>query len=187
MTPADRNAEPHGYAARAAVRTAAHTIALTAGSSIITRPICPGAETTAQDVEPLAGASAVREIELAPRQAARRYIRDAREAGYTWHQIGQALGLKSGSARRQIGETIAEAAYDYTAGPADTETARRYGRTFVWTCTTCGKTVSDRGLCNGPADDEHGHAEHCTRLAATFAGRTGGRPVIEVIGHSPRR
>jgi len=29
--------------------------------------------------------------------------------------------------------------------------------------------ISDRGLCNGPAEDERGHTESCARLAATVA------------------
>ena len=29
--------------------------------------------------------------------------------------------------------------------------------------------ISDHGLCNGPAEDERGHAESCARLAAAAA------------------
>jgi hypothetical protein len=49
------------------------------------------------------------------------------------------------------------------------ETTWFYGRSFGWTCRSCDKAISDRGPCNGPADDEHGHARNCTRLAATIA------------------
>ena len=31
------------------------------------------------------------------------------------------------------------------------------------------RPISDRGLWNGPADDERGHADGCARLAATIA------------------
>ena len=44
-----------------------------------------------------------------------------------------------------------------------------YGPSFAWTCGSCDGLISDRGLCNGPADDERGHADGCTRLAATIA------------------
>ena len=169
MTPAHWKPAQPARAARTAVRAAVHAIALQAGSTMTTRPTYPGAQTTSRDVEPLAGASAARAIELAAQQAARGYIRDAREAGHTWHQVGQALSLNLGSDRLQIGDTVAEVAYDYAAGPPDTETARPYGRSFAWTCTSCDKTISDRGPGNSPADDEHGHAEHCRRLAAAVA------------------
>lgn len=42
-------------------------------------------------------------------------------------------------------------------------------RSFDWTCHACDQTISDRGLGNGPADDEHGHADMRPRLAATIA------------------
>jgi hypothetical protein len=65
--------------------------------------------------------------------------------------------------------TVAEAAYSYAAGRPDTDTALRYGRSFVWTCRSCEHAINDRGLCDGPADDEHGHADTCARLSATVA------------------
>jgi len=42
-------------------------------------------------------------------------------------------------------------------------------RSFGWTCRSCDKHISDRGLIQGPADDELGHAEDCPRLAASVA------------------
>lgn len=50
-----------------------------------------------------------------------------------------------------------------------TRAARRYGRSFTWTCQSCDKAISDRGLISGPADNEHGHAGNCPRLAAAIA------------------
>ena len=55
----------------------------------------------------------------APATATRGYIRDAREAGHTWQQIGTALDLTPGG---EAG-TAAEAAYSYAAGNPTTETA----------------------------------------------------------------
>ena len=124
---------------------------------------------TVRDVEPLAGMRASREVELGARSAARDYIRQAREAGHDWHQIGQTLGLTPGADLDQQGMTIAEAAYSYGAGCPDTDTALRYGRSFVWTCRSCDHAISDRGFCNGQADDEHGHADNCAGLSATVA------------------
>jgi hypothetical protein len=124
---------------------------------------------TGRDLEPLTGAHAARDIELASRHAARDYIRQAREAGHGWEQIGQALGLAPGADADQAGLTVAEAAYSYAAGSPRTDTALRYGRSFLWRCRSCDQAISDRGLIAGPADDELGHAEDCARLAAAVA------------------
>lgn len=156
-------------AARGQARRAAYVLARDHGAPIITRPAYPGAGRTTQDAAPLAGARAARELELGARDAARTYIRAAREAGHTWHQIGRALALTPGGDPDQAGDTLAEAAYTYAAGSPSTPAAIRYGRTFGWTCSACDQTITDRGLCSGPADDEHGHARTCSRLAATIA------------------
>jgi hypothetical protein len=156
-------------AARRAARRAAIDLARDEGAQVITRPAFRGAQTTIQDVEPLAGLRAAREVELGARYSTRNYIRDAREAGHTWQDIGTALDLTPGGEADLAGGTIAEAAYSYAAGSPDTETARRYGRSFSWTCGSCEGLISDHGLSNGPADDERGHADGCARLAATIA------------------
>jgi hypothetical protein len=125
-------------------------------------------EPTVQDVEPLAGARAARDLELAARGTARDYIRQTREAGHGWDQIGQALGLVQGRDAGQEGATPADAAYTYAAGRPGTE-APWQPRSFGWTCRSCDQPIADRGLVQGPADDEPGHAEHCPRLAAAIA------------------
>jgi len=155
--------------ARDAARRAAFEIARSAGAQIITRPAYQGAQMAFRDVEPLAGMRASRQVELGARGAARDYIRQAREAGHGWHRIGQALELEPGADRDQQGMTVADAAYNYAAGHPDTDTALRYGRSFVWTCRSCEHAISDRGLCVSPAEDEHGHADNCARLSATVA------------------
>jgi hypothetical protein len=69
----------------------------------------------------------------------------------------------------QTGLTVAVAAYTYAAGSPLTDTAVRYGQSFVWRCRSCDQAISDRGLIAGPADDEMGHAEDCPRLTAAIA------------------
>jgi len=64
---------------------------------------------------------------------------------------------------------VAEAAYDYAAGRSDDDFGQTVGCTFVWVCPVCDEVVGDRGPCNGPADDEVGHASGCPRLAAAIA------------------
>jgi hypothetical protein len=139
-------------------------------AATVTRPMFPGdKEPTVRDVEPLAGARAARDLQLAARGTAREYIRQAREAGQSWEQIGQALGVAPGADADQAGLTVAEAAYTYAAGSPHTDTAVRYGRSFVWHCPSCDQAISDCGLIAGPADDELGHTGDCPRLAAAIA------------------
>ena len=149
-------------------RRAVTGLARDRGAEFTTRPIFADSDLTVRDLEPLAGARAARDIELGARYAAREYVRQAREAGHSWDQIGQALGLAPGADADQAGLTVAEAAYTYAAGRPDTEAPWR-PRSFFWTCRSCDQAISDRGLINGPADDEPGHADDCSRLAAAIA------------------
>jgi hypothetical protein len=147
----------------------------TAGFEPTPSPAGRRADITVRDLEPLTGARAARDIELAARRAARDHIRAAREAGHGWDQIGHALGLAPGADADQAGLTVAEAAYTYAAGHPHTDTAIRYGRSFLWRCRSCDQAVSDRGLIAGPAEDELGHATDCRRLAAAIAEWDAGR------------
>jgi hypothetical protein len=163
------NREQRRRAARDTARRDAFQLARGTGASIVRRPMFRGeGEPTVQDVEPLAGARAARDLELAAQGTARDYIRQAREAGHGWDQIGQALGVAPNADADQTG-TVAEAAYTYAAGSPHTDTAARYGRSFAWTCRSCDQAISDRGLIAGPADDEPGHADGCLRLAEAVA------------------
>jgi hypothetical protein len=139
------------------------------GAEFITRPVFPGSDATVRTPESLTGARAARDIELGARHAARTYIRAAREDGHSWDQIGHALGLTPNADADQAGTTVAEAAYTYAAGSSQTDTAIRYGRSFVWTCRSCDQAIGDRGLIAGPAEDETGHREDCPRLAQAVA------------------
>ncbi len=152
-----------------AARRALIGLARDRGAEFITRQAYRGSDMTVRDLEPLAGALAARDVELGARHAARDYIRQAREAGHSWDQIGHALGMAPNADADQAGLTVAEAAYTYAAGSPHTETAVRYGRSFIWRCRSCDQAISDRGLIAGPADDELGHAEDCPRLAAAIA------------------
>ena len=164
------NPEQRRRAARDIARRDSFQLARSTGASIVRRPMFRGEdEPTVQDVEPLAGSRAARDLELAARGTARDYIRQAREAGHGWERIGQALGVSPDTDADQTGMTVAEAAYTYAAGNPHTDTAVRYGRSFVWRCRSCDQAISDRGLIAGPADDEPGHADGCLRLADAVA------------------
>jgi len=168
MTDAVSGPDQRAQAADAAHR-ALLDLARGRGAEFIVREAYRGSDTTVRDLEPLTGARAAREIELGARHAARNYIRAAREAGRSWDQIGQALGVTPNADADQAGMTIAEAAYTYAAGSPHTDTAIRYGRSFTWTCRSCDQAISDRGLIAGPADDEQGHSGECPRLADAIA------------------
>jgi hypothetical protein len=149
-------------------RQAVAGLARCRGAEFTTRP-SRDSGLTARDLEPLTGARAARDIELGARHAARDYIRQAREAGHSWDQIGQALGVAANADADQTGLSVAEAAYTYAAGSPYTDTAVRYGRSFAWRCRSCDQAISDRGLIAGPADAELGHTDNCPRLAAAIA------------------
>ncbi len=119
-----------------------------------------------QDVDPLAGLSASRRLELAARQHATDYIRAARQADCTWHDIGTALDLVPDADPQQAGDTIAEAAFTYAAGHPNTSLV--YDRSITWRCGSCDQAITDYGLDNGPAEDERGHIDNCPRLAAAI-------------------
>ena len=155
--------------ASGAARRALTGLARDRGAEFITREAYRGSDRTVRDLEPLAGARAARDIELGARHAAREYIRQAREAGHSWDQIGHALQVNPNADADQTGQTVAEAAYTYAAGSPYADAAVRYGRSFVWRCRSCDQAISDRGLIAGPADNEIGHADNCDRLAAAVA------------------
>jgi hypothetical protein len=111
-------------AARRAASRAAIDLARDNGAQVISRPLYRDAQSAIQDVEPIAGLRAAREVELGAPFSARNYIRGAREAGHTWQEIGTALDLTPGGEADLAGGTIAEAAYSYAAGSPDTETSQ---------------------------------------------------------------
>ena len=163
--PGERAQASPGYRAIQAIRD----LARDRGAEVTSRPMFADSGVTVRDLQPLDGARAARDIELGARHAARDYIRQAREAGHGWDQIGQALGLAPNADADQAGLTVAEAAYTYAAGNPHTDTAIRYGRSFLWRCRSCDQAISDRGLIAGPADNEPGHTDQCSRQAAAVA------------------
>ena len=163
------NAEQRRFAARETARREAFRLARDTGAPIIERPMYSrDKERTVRDVESLAGARAARDLETAACGTARDYLRQAREAGHGWDQIGDALGLTPGRDAGQEGATAADAAYTYAAGRPESEAPWR-PRSFTWTCRSCDQLIGDRGLIQGPADDEPGHARDCSRLAEAIA------------------
>src|SRR5260370_40950159 len=127
MTEPETNTGERMAAARDTARREAFRLARERGAEIITRPMFRSEkEPAVRDVEPLAGARAARDLELSARGLARGYMRQAREAGHGWEQIGRALGLGLGGDADQDGATLAAAAYTHAAGRPDTEAPARF-------------------------------------------------------------
>ena len=164
--PENPSAEQRAAAARDTARREAQRLARDTGAQTVSQPVLPGGPDI-PDVEPLAGAAAARDLQLACHRTARDYIARARQAGHDWDQIGAALGLTPG--QDQPGITPADAAWTYAAGPPETDAPWR-PRTFPWTCQACGRAVADQGPDAGPPSDaEPGHTPDCPSLAAKTA------------------
>ena len=93
----------------------------------------------------------------------REYARQARGHGLTWAEIAPSV--------------IDVEDVDYGADPA-VEAFRWVAPTpsmqfdtiyTYWSCSTCGEHITDNGPYDGPAEDETGHADTCTRHMADVA------------------
>ena len=153
--------------ARRRARRATLDIVRESGGRVVDRPVFrggPDRDMTTTEAEPMAGLQAACHLEHAARSVARDCIRNAREDGRSWQEIGVALGLDTTEDR---GISVAEAAYDYAASEPFSEYDPR---SVPWTCKACLAVIADRGPGTGhPADAEPGHADGCSRLAATIA------------------
>jgi hypothetical protein len=149
-----------------AVSAAVLRLAYMTGTPIVHAPPWPGASFTEEQPEPDARIRIALAQERAARAGVRVFIARAREAGMSWHEVGEALGV-TGLARAR-GSSLSAAAWEYAADRSAFRTAHL--GTFAWTCPDCGETVRDRGPSDrNLAGDELGHSEGCQRLAAAVA------------------
>lgn len=155
-------------AARRIARRGVLGVAVRNGSQVVSTPTFPGALTQSKDAEPMAGLWAAYELELAARQVARRYVRDAREAGRSWHEIGMTLDVQVRREAERAGRSGGELAYQYAIG-RDGDDPSRYDSSFPWKCQSCDMLIIDRGPFASPASSEPGHTDNCERLAAAEA------------------
>lgn len=149
--------------AATAILAAILRMANVSGTQIQHRPAWPGAASTIRYAEPAAGIKFARMLEAAARHFERGYVQHAREMGLTWEQIGHALELKGDHGHRR-----GVAAFEYVV---DAENVRPFAEpSFHWACHACGQSITDHGPYEGhPADNESGHADGCSRLAAAVA------------------
>jgi hypothetical protein len=151
-----------------AARQTVLTVARELGAQLTSQPANPTADAPGPDIEPLAGVRAAKELERVSWMITHDYMRAAREAGHSWHDIGIALNMLEGSMTGNMHEPVADTAYSYAAGWTP-ESSRSYGTAFTWTCTTCDQAIDDYGPLHGPAHDEQGHASNCTRHTQAIA------------------
>jgi len=154
--------------ARRLARGVARKVAVEDGSAVVTRPLYPGSETEISDVEPLAGFRAAYDLELGARHIAQSYLRAAREAGATWHDISKTMGASVSKDAERAGFSAAELAYQYAVQPADPDDMS-CDLSFKWNCETCHGLVYDDGPYGSPAVSELGHANDCSRFAKARA------------------
>ena len=132
---------------------------------MVARPVfrsSPDLDMTITDAEPMAGLRAAVSLMRAARSFGLDYVRQAREDGSTWHEIGEALGLPG---RVDGDQPVAYADFGFSFATDG------YARpTITWTCPACHSTVIDYGPEGGPpVDAEAGHADECTRLVSAMA------------------
>jgi len=141
------------------------------------RDLYPGASEIwrGRHATPVAHLQAVRALRAAVHEEERRAIDNARGAGLTWEQVGEALGLAE--AARREDQPLGLAAWRYAAmrvmpDQPDPDWAwRRYDRgpTADWRCRACTGAVHEGHPDNGPVDAERGHEPGCIRFAALVA------------------
>lgn len=150
--------------ASGAIRGLLYRMGRAAGVTFTEQPIFEGAKTTEQVMDPAAAIGMCLILRDAVKQRLEMSIRQARAAGLTWAQVGEALHLKADDS----GNSPGELAYEYAT---DAKNARPFDRwSFYYTCSACAKHVTDHGPYNGhPIDNETGHADDCARLTAAIA------------------
>ncbi len=144
------------------LRRHVQAMATAAGAPAIERPAWPGSLSTTTYAEPLAGLREAVSLRSSAERVIEDYAKYARVEGVSWREIGEALGL----AADEAGRSVAELAYEQVVGQPDLWSQVN----MYWTCPACGQNVTDRGPYDShPLDNEHGHAEDCSRMAAAVA------------------
>lgn len=125
-------------------------------SLLKTRPdIWPPIDTTKSG--PLTRLVAAFELEHAAHAAQRNFIRQARESGRSWYEIGQALDLLWQAVVSK--ESVSDEAYDYALRLEPHQSRKIY----TWTCQACQQTVADHGPWPRLPAQQEGHALDCPR------------------------
>jgi len=146
-------------------RTVASMVAYAAGRTMTplrtTEVTWPGTNTV--QPEPVAHIEAAHALETLAHTHIGDLIRIAREAGRTWHEIGDALDLYGQAVAAN--EPVAEVAHGYALEYQVSKSMRR----LTWTCPACHQLITDRRPFDELPGREEGHADDCTRWSAELA------------------
>lgn len=112
------------------------------------------------------------------------YIRMARQAGHSWHDIGCALNMMQGSMTGNMHESIADTAFSY-ASSHEPHTSI-FDSHVTWQCCACENTIKDHGPNSDPIMSEQGHAGHCTRHAEAITAWNADRKPLMPTGRRRR-
>jgi len=147
---------------RRSIERAVAEYAAEVGEPVTELPAFPGALSTVRETGPAAGIHAAGLASDLADGIRYSYVRKAREAGTTWQGIGEALGLDQGDDAKH-GYELGTSAYEAIVGENDIW----HQPTLGWTCPACSSLITDHGPYEShPEDNERGHADECTRLAA---------------------
>ena len=154
--------------ARLRLTSAVLYIARATGARVISEQVWPGMASVADYAEPGSGLRIARALEFAAAGVTRDYVRHAREAGLSWHEIGVELGLREDSA--DPGDSIGDKAFQFAASAGSSPEVRDRRPSFTWQCPGCGELIRDYGPRAGtPPEQEVGHSADCPRMAARVA------------------
>ena len=172
-------------ARREICRAVARMVAEAAGRALTplrtTELTWPGINTV--QPEPVAQVEAAHALEAVAHAHIENLIRLAREAGRSWHEIGDALDLH----RQAIaaGEPFAEVAFDYALERQVGKSVHR----LTWTCPACRQLITDHGPFEELPDNEQGRTDHHARRAAELTEwhehqRSAVEPIAADFSHS---
>lgn len=152
--------------ARRAVRTAVVAMARTAGAGTEPWPVWPGSSLT--EPRPLAGDGLrfALMLESVATNLAREYVRNGRQEGLSWWQLGEIIAPAMGGAGEA--DDLGVLAFKWAA---NAEHARPFADLWVtWTCPACLAPIRDHGPYEAdPRSAEAGHDDGCARLAEAVA------------------
>jgi hypothetical protein len=133
------------------------------GAAVVHTPIEGFTHATREEVKPaILGVQAA----VFVRDVAARWVREhamtARGAGYSWDQVGAALGLKEDE---DPNHSAGDRAFMFLVwGELHPRPGYSWSRNAYWTCGSCKQQVTDHGPFDAnPANTETGHAGSCER------------------------
>jgi hypothetical protein len=166
-TPSPTARELAVWALRRAIRETARDVY---GAEIVQVPIAgmPSIKRDALD-NPLAGVGAALLARDVANAELRTYAEQARGAGRSWGDVGEALGIAPPTDDAPPDERAYRLVVE-SAVPSPKQPTWSRRPVARWTCSSCGQRVTDHGpFAAHPDDTETGHSANCLRRARDIA------------------